>query len=63
MGGVWAVNAPRDPFAALCKNMRIHMIGNEEGMKAIDITSRFNPEPRSSNTWRRPLAPVWAAGW
>jgi hypothetical protein len=30
--------------AARYKNMHIHMIGNEEGMKALGVTSKFNAE-------------------
>lgn len=31
-------------FAAHYKNMRVHMIGDEEGMEALGVTSKFNAE-------------------
>ena len=31
-------------FAARYKNMRVHMIGDEEGMEALGVTSKFNAE-------------------
>jgi len=34
----------KEPAAAQYKNMRIHMIGDEEGMKALGVTSKFNAE-------------------
>jgi NTE family protein len=36
--------ALKEPFAARYKNMRVHMIGDEEGMKALGVTSKFNAE-------------------
>jgi NTE family protein len=36
--------ALKEPFAARYKNMRIHMIGDEEGMKSLGVTSKFNAE-------------------
>ncbi|MBV1799900.1 patatin-like phospholipase family protein [Siccirubricoccus sp. G192] len=33
-----------EPFAARYKNMRIHMIGDEEGMKALGVASKANAE-------------------
>ena len=33
-----------EPFAARYKNMRIHMIGDEEVMKALGVTSKLNAE-------------------
>jgi NTE family protein len=36
--------ALKEPFAARYKNMRIHMIGDEEGMKALGVASKFNAE-------------------
>ncbi|MCC7283394.1 MAG: patatin-like phospholipase family protein [Acetobacteraceae bacterium] len=38
-------NALREPFASRYKNMRIHMIGDEAGMKALGVSSKFNAEP------------------
>jgi NTE family protein len=35
-------DALKEPFAARYKNMRIHMIGDKEGMKALGVTSKFN---------------------
>ncbi|MGH7088553.1 MAG: patatin-like phospholipase family protein, partial [Stellaceae bacterium] len=37
-------DALKQPFAARYKNMRIHMIGDEEGMKALGVASKFNAE-------------------
>jgi NTE family protein len=37
-------DALKEPFAARYKNMRIHMIGDEEGMKALGVTSKSNAE-------------------
>ncbi|MGH7034393.1 MAG: patatin-like phospholipase family protein [Stellaceae bacterium] len=37
-------DALKEPFAARYKNMRIHMIGDEEGMKALGVASKFNAE-------------------
>ena len=34
----------KEPAAERYKNMRIHMIGDEEGMKALGVTSKFNAE-------------------
>ncbi len=34
----------KESAAARYKNMRIHMIGDEEGMKALGVTSKFNAE-------------------
>jgi NTE family protein len=34
----------KEPFAARYKNMHIHMIGDEEGMKALGVASKFNVE-------------------
>lgn len=39
-----AQDALKEPFAAHYKNMRIHMIGDEEGMKALGVASKFNAE-------------------
>ena len=36
--------ALKEPFAGRYKNMHIHMIGDEEGMKALGVTSKFNTE-------------------
>jgi NTE family protein len=36
--------ALKEPFATRYKNMRIHMIGDEDGMKALGVTSKFNAE-------------------
>jgi NTE family protein len=37
-------DALKEPFAGRYKNMRVHMIGDEEGMKALGVTSKFNAE-------------------
>jgi NTE family protein len=37
-------DALKEPLAGRYKNMRIHMIGNEEGMKALGVTSKLNAE-------------------
>ena len=37
-------DALKEPFAARYKNMRIHMIGDEAGMKALGVASKFNAE-------------------
>jgi NTE family protein len=37
-------DALKEHFAARYKNMRIHVIGDEEGMKALGVTSKFNAE-------------------
>jgi len=37
-------DALKGPLAARYKNMRIHMIGDEAGMKALGVASKFNAE-------------------
>src|SRR6185312_4210969 len=37
-------DALKEPFAARYKNMRIHIIGDEGGMKALGVGSKFNAE-------------------
>ncbi len=37
-------DALKEPFAARYKNMRIHMIADEAGMKALGASSKFNAE-------------------
>lgn len=39
-----AQGALKEPFARRYRNMHIHMIGDEEGMKALGATSKFNAE-------------------
>ena len=43
-------DALKEPFAARYRNMRIHMIGDEERTKALGVTSKFNAERASSST-------------
>ncbi len=37
-------DALKEPVKSQYKNMRIHMIGDEEGMKALGVASKFNAE-------------------
>jgi NTE family protein len=37
-------DALKEPAVSQYKNMRIHMIGDEEGLKALGVTSKFNAE-------------------
>ena len=37
-------DALKEPFAGRYKNMRVHMIGDEEGMKALGVASKSNAE-------------------
>ena len=50
-------------FAAHYKNMRVHMIGDEEGMEALGVTSKFNAERGFLEHLKTDGAPARGAGW